>query len=431
MTGRDNALLNLAQLKAFALIVETGSASQAAAILFRAQSAVARSIQEIEHFLQESLFERRASGMLPTPAARAVFERGQRILSDLEKLARWCDSLREPPASTRSPRLASNTTIPAYLLNSRRLQILATLVKHRHMVSTAAALGVSQPAVSSAIRILEEGAGFALFARMPGGLKLTERGEVFALRVRQVLNELGHIPDDIAALKGIIRGRVSIGALPLARPRILPEAVAKLRHAAPGIRIATDDSPYEMLVAGLRAGDIYFILGALRKHAPGSGLATEKLMSERMGILVRDGHPLTKLGHTGQLSLAQLMDSEWILPRSNAPARALLDTLFERMHLSAPLPAVETADLALIRGLLLRTDMVAALSAQQLQYECDLGALTMLNVDLPNTERDIGFMFREDSQPSAAAQCVIEIIRKVVTDFNQEIRLRSEVRINP
>ena len=416
------ALLNLAQLKAFALVVETGSASQAAAMLFRAQSAVARSIQEIEHFLNETLFERRTSGMLPTPAARAVYERGRRSLSDLEKLACWCDSQHasgrdaqhERAAGERASRLVSTTTIPAYLLNSRRLHILATLVKHRHMVSTATALGVSQPAISSAIRILEDGAGFALFARNPGGLKLTDRGEQFVLKVRQVLNDLAHIPDDIAALKGIVRGRVSIGALPLARPHILPEAVARLRAVFPGIRIATDDSPYEMLVTGLRAGDLDFILGALRKSAPGSGLITEKLMSEKMGILVRNGHPLTQ---AGQLSLPQLMASEWILPRSHAPARALLDAMFERMHLATPIPAVETADLALVRGLLLRTDMIAVLSAQQLQYECDLGHLTVLNVPMPDTERDIGFMFRENAHPSAAAHRVIDIVRQVVSDL--------------
>jgi LysR family transcriptional regulator of gallate degradation len=172
-----------------------------------------------------------------------------------------------------------------------------------------------------------------------------------------------------------------------------------------------------MLVAGLRAGDIDFILGALRQHAPGSGLATEKLMSEPMGILVRHGHPLTQTWPAGPLQLAQLMDAEWILPRSNAPARALLDALFERMRLCTPVPAVETADLALIRGLLLRTDMVAALSAQQLRYECTLGGLTTLNVALPNTERDIGFIFREGSQPSSAARRVIDIVRKVALDF--------------
>ncbi|WP_434106673.1 LysR family transcriptional regulator [Paraburkholderia caffeinilytica] len=403
-TSATAELLNLAQLRAFTIVVEHGSASRAAALLFRAQSAVTRAVRELEETLGERLLERRPSGMLPTSVGRAVDERSRRIFAELHALAQWC--------ATRQARTRTFTagSIPSYLLNTRRLQLFVALVRHQHMPSAAQALGVSQPAVSSAVRILENGAEISLFHRTARGVQLTREGEIFALHVRRALNELRHIPDDIAAVRGVIRGHAAVGALPLSRTLILPEAVARVRRDYPGVRITTDESAYETLVAKLRAGDIDFILGALRPTDAASGLHGEPLMSDDMVVLARADHPLA--GKRG-LKLRQLADAEWLLPRNHTPARSILDALFVRMKLKAPVPAIETADLAMIRGLLLRTDMLAVLSAQQVHYELETGQLVILDVALPNTERAIGLTTRAAAEPSPAARKLMEAIRDV------------------
>lgn len=416
--------INLAHLRVVTIVAQHGSVTEAASCLHRAQSAVTRSIQELEQTLGEKLFERRASGMLTTPVGQVVVARSNRVFAELDALAQWC--------AVRQSRKAA--AIPTYLLNTRRLQLLISLAKHRHMPSAAQALGVSQPAVSSAIRILENGAGCSLFHRTARGLLLSTEGETFSLHVRRALNELRHVPDDIAALRGHITGQVHVGALPLGRTSILPRAVAAMLAHYPGVRIVTDESPYDTLVASLRAGDLDFILGALRPADPTNGLLSERLLSEGMVVLARKGHPLASVRRethamndassppesaererTPALTLRDLKDAQWILPRQHAPARSILEALFVRTRLKAPVAAVETADLAMIRGLLLSTDMIAALSARQLQYECDRGELVVLDVLLPNTQRDIGLTMRADGDPSPSARKLIEAIRRTVT----------------
>ncbi|MDN7180281.1 LysR substrate-binding domain-containing protein [Caballeronia sp. SEWSISQ10-4 2] len=403
----NSELLNLAHLRAFKLVADTGSATRAAAELFRAQSAVTRSVQELESALGESLFERKPSGMLPTPTGRAVLERCERIFAELEELAQWC-AVRQ----VRRRALAEGS-LPAYLLNTRRLQMFVALARHRHMPTAASAFGISQPAVSSAIRVLESGSGLGLFHRSPRGILLTTEGESFLLHVRRALNELRHVPDDIAAQHGNIQGAVTVGALPLGRTLILPDAIARMSAQHPGVRVVTDESAYETLVAGLRAGDIDFILGALRSNDAASGLQNERLMSEDMVVLARRDHPLANVRG---LTIADLRNAQWILPRSQAPARGLFEAQFRRAKLKPPMPTVETADLAIIRGLLSGTDMVAALSAQQLYYECESGQLTALDIALHNTRRDIGLIVRAEGTPSPAARALIDAIRLAVAD---------------
>jgi LysR family transcriptional regulator of gallate degradation len=410
----DSELPNLAHLHAVRVIATHGSVSRAAVALFRAQSSVTRAVQETEAALGERLFDRKPSGMLPTPVCRAVLERSERVFAELETLARWSRARRTP-----RPALADGS-VPAYLLNTRRLELLATLARHKHMPSAARALGITQPAVSSAVRIVESGAGMALFYRNPRGLLLTSDGDTFLLHVRRALNELRHIADDVAALRGSIQGSVSVGALPLGRTLILPEAIARVVARYPGVRITTDESAYETLVGGLRAGDIDFILGALRPNDPASGLEHETLMSEDLVVLARRDHPLAA---ERNLSLARLAGAQWILSRRQSPARGLFDAMFRRAKLRPPVPSVESADLAVIRGLLLRTDMLAILSAQQLHYERQSGQLAVLDVPTRNTSRDIGLTLRAGGTPSPAARALIDAIRRVVGEVARTTRV--------
>ena len=402
--GSDLDPLNLAQLHVFTVIAEAGSASRAAMQLFRAQSAVTRSLRELEAALGEALMERCPSGMRPTPVGRAVLERSLRVFAELRELAP-----RRGPQQKREAR-APPGAVPSCLLNTRRLQSLVALVLHRHMPSAARAMGVSQPAVSAAIKILEAGVGTPLFQRTARGMRLTGDGEVVAFRVRRALNELRHLPEDIAGVRGLIRGTVTIGALPFARTLILPDAVARVRRDHPGIHVVTDESAYGTLVAGLRAGDIDIVIGALRPADPAGDLRVEPLIADGMVALTRRDHPLA--GERG-LRLRRLADAEWILPRRHTPARAILEALFVRMKLVPPVPAVETGDLAMIRGLLLRTDMVAVLSEQQVHYELRAGQLAVLDVALARTDRQIGLTMRADGEPSPAVHRLLDAIRAV------------------
>nr|WP_284700961.1 LysR family transcriptional regulator [Robbsia betulipollinis] len=394
-------------LRTFRMVARMGSASRAAAALFRAQSAITRSIQELETALAAALFERKHSGMLPTAVGAAVLACCDGIFAELEELAQWC------AAQHARRRVLAAGTLPAYLLNSRRLQLFAALSRHRHMPTTAAAFGITQPAVSGAIRSLESGSGLSLFHRNARGTSLTAEGDTFLLHVRRVLNELRHIPDVVAELQGMVRGTVTVGALPLGRTLILPAAIAALNRIHPGVHVVTDESAYEILVAGLRAGDIDFILGALRPHDGASGLKTECLMSEEMVVLARAGHPLAQ---RSGLTISDVRDAQWILPRSHAPARALFENQFRRAKLKAPAPSLETADLAIIRGVLLRTDMLAALSAQQLFYECESEQLAVLDLALQGTRRDVGLTVPIHGVQSPAARSLIEMIRASIPE---------------
>ena len=395
-------LVHLMQVRAFIRIAEHGSVSRASEVLLRAQSVVTRSIRDLEASLGVPLFERHASGMLLTPYGKAILPRARRVMAELESI---------PAMLGHAPH------DPLYLLHTRRLQIFVKLCETQHMQTVARSFELTQPAISAALKVLEDGAGKILFERTARGLQPTRAARDMLYPVRRALNELRHIRADVALITGSLQGLVTVGALPLGRTHILPEAIVRLVADHPGVRVATNESPFNLLALELRAGDVDFVLGALRAPDYASDLHGERLLTEEMVILVRRGHPWLERAVT----LDDFSDVKWVLPRADTPARWLLEAQFLRLGRASPEPVVETGDMAIIRGLLMRSDMLAIVSEHQLEYEMASGELQRLSLQLKDTQRAIGLIYRSTGLHSPAAQALIDKIREVAREVDSGV----------
>ncbi|MFJ3368318.1 LysR family transcriptional regulator [Pseudomonas sp. NPDC086251] len=395
-----NELPSLMHVRAFVRVADHGSVSKASVALFRAQSVVTRAISELEERLDVHLFERHANGMRLTDFGERLLPRARRVLAELDTV---------PKLLNGGDRQAIE---PLYLFQARRLQVFVKLCETHHMQTVASLLRLSQPAVSSTLKVLENGCGKTLFERTPRGLQPTPASHDILFPIRRALNELRHLDTDITAIRGALQGVVHIGALPLGRTRILPEAIVRLMDEHPGIQVITNESPFDLLATELRAGDVDFIFGALRSVTYASDLLGESLLTEEMVVLARRDHPLCKNTDLQD----ELARARWVLPRAGSPARQMLDDCFTDFGIAVPRPVVESGDLAIIRGLLLRSSMLAAVSAHQLEQEIASGELCILPLELKQTTRAIGLTYRNGCLHSPVAQALMDMIRQVIRE---------------
>ena len=412
----DAALaINLRHLRALAAVAAAGSIAAAAEGLCRVSSAVTRSIAELERSLGRPLFERRARGM-------AINSYGELVLARARRIEREFEAAREQLAARAGVKASTEVhSLFAAILNGRRLAVIASLADRRSMPAVAREFGLSQPAISAALKDLESRLGLALFERSARGLRATPAGEIVAFHFKRVLAELRHIVPDIAASEGRLQGRVRVGALPLGRTQVLPLAIASLLARHPYLHVGTDESPYDTLAASLRSGDIDFILGALRSGAAAKELRQEPLFEDRMALVCRAGHPLAR---AARIDFDLLRRGAWVLSRRGAPARDLLERFFLAAGQAPPIPAVETGDLAVLRGLLLESDMVTAISAHQLRYEIRDQTLIVLDFPLDGTRREIGIAQRQGCSPSPGARALMDEIRGLVAG-SADFRMRE------
>jgi LysR family transcriptional regulator of gallate degradation len=400
------ALVSLRHLHAFCAVAASGGIRKSSESLFRASSAVARSVAALEEGLAVQLFERKGRGMLLTTAGEVVRLRADRI--DVLLRGVRDDALRQrdrPGAAAQRPPVGG---IDA-MLNENRLQAAALLGEMHHMPSVAQVMGTSQSAVSQAIARLEDMLGQPLFQRTARGMIPSDAGMRWIERFELVLAELRHIPDDVAALAGVVQGVVTIGALPLARTQLLPQAIASLLVRHPRLQVRSLESTYGELTAGLLSGRIDFIVGALR-DTPGDAFCVRALVEDKAAVIARAGHPLAG---KKKLTLAALMAYPWVLSRAGTPLRDSIDRFFEQQGIAAPVAAVETGDLALLRGVLGASDMLTVLSAHQLHVEIRTGQLVELPFEMPGLARRIGITTRNHAHFSPGARALLEQLEEV------------------
>jgi LysR family transcriptional regulator of gallate degradation len=337
--------------------------------------------------------------MLVTEYGRALLVRAQRVQAEMEHARSDLSSLVDRGKVRTAP-------IFGMLTHERRIRAFVALTEQHHMPSVAESLGITQPAVSMAVRQMEDGIGTALFERSARGMIPTPAGAALALRLKRAQAEIRHAVADIAALRGITQGTVTVGALPLSRTRLLPESIAGLVGKYPGLRVATIEGSFETLAASLRSGDLDFILGALRPAEYASDLTGDALGDDALAIVSRSGHPWALQADPGArppraLGTAPREHSEPVAVRARAdhagPAGAGRGGRDKRPGGAAWRPSEQS-------------DLLTAISPRQLSYELAAGLLALLPIALPDTRRVIGITRRADSLAWPGAKLLMDEI---------------------
>jgi LysR family transcriptional regulator of gallate degradation len=96
-----------------------------------------------------------------------------------------------------------------------------------------------------------------------------------------------------------------------------------------------------------------------------------------------------------------------VLSRAGTPLRASFDQFFEQRGMVPPTPAVETGDLALLRGMLVASDMLTVLSAHQLHHEVATSQVVVLPFAMYGIERTIGVSTRKGAHLSPGASALL------------------------
>ncbi len=400
--GSSGLEQQLQSLRLFISVADAQSITRAAETIHKAPSAITRSIIELERAVGVPLFERKPRGMLLNAYGDTVLVRARRIQAEIEQATE--DYLREQTA----PPAASASTITSLLFTGRKLQLLIHLATSRNISGTAAHMNMSQAGASMALSRMEAVLGQPLFEQKVQGMVATDAATQLVVRARRVFAELRHMQSDLASMSGQVQGSVVIGTLPLGRTYIFPTAIAAAISKYPGLRVSTLEGAYEPLVGGLRSGAIDMAFGVLRPPQLSQGLITEPLFEDELAVVVRAGHPLAS---RSDLKMSDLLDEQWILPRANSVGAPMISAAFEALGLQPPTPMVETGDLAMLRQLLIASDMLAVSSTHKLMFEIRSGLLTRLPVRLKGTTRQVGLIVREGAMFSPAAQAVLEAVR--------------------
>tara|TARA_R110000824_G_scaffold288508_6_gene476920 strand:+ start:23614 stop:24828 length:1215 start_codon:yes stop_codon:yes gene_type:complete len=398
---------NLRHLAALIEIDALGSINKAAEAVYLSQSALTQGLSNMEAELGTALFDRSSTGMYATVTGRKLIQRSKRALQYFHNFEK---SLK---AYSRASGFRANWQIHLNASNAQLRAVIA-IVEHKNISFAANSLGLAQPTVQRSARDLEKNLGQSLFVRSATGVEPTPLARSLARFASLGLSEIQAGIDAVNEIQGRMTGKLSIGALPLARTALVPASVNELIKRFPELQLSIIDGPYDELIHALLHSRIDIILGALREPSPLKEIRQQPLFEDELSVLVRADHPM--LEHK-TLQLADLAELDWIAPRVGTPSRHRFQNIFKHKNLPEPEHIIECSSTVATRGLLLNTDRVALLSRRQLLPEIEAGLLATLPVLLPESRRPIGLTLRKDWQATQAQQCYIDILKKITADY--------------
>lgn len=393
---------NLRHLRAFSAVAAFNSISGASREIFLSQPAITQAIAKLEKELDLQLFDRRTDGMYLTEAGELFVDRVNRMLRYLKTGA--SEAARQ--GGKRKSRGFQNLE---QLMTGVQVRALLALSETENFSLAARKVGISQPSLHRAARDLEHMSGVALFEKERRGIELTKAAEALSFHCSLAMAELEQGFDELEEWKGNDKGSIVIGSMPLARTFVLPTAINKLTEEKPEIRLDIVDGPYNDLLHGLRHGGIDLLIGALRDPLPVDDVIQEPIFHDLLAIVARSDHPLSQ---RTEVTVKDLADYSWVVPRKGTPTRDYFERLFAEDDTPYPKGIIESSSLILIRSLLTASDRLTIISYNQIRYDKQVGQLASLSFDMSSTLRPIGLTTRKDWRPTATQAKFIQLLRE-------------------
>ncbi|PTX91605.1 LysR substrate-binding domain-containing protein [Opitutus sp. ER46] len=149
---------------------------------------------------------------------------------------------------------------------------------------------VAQPSLSQQIMKLEDELGERLFERTKREVRLTAAGELLREHAERVLEEVELARDKVREVRGLVRGRVALGALPTVAPYFLPPRLREFSRRHPGIEIEVHEDTTAQLAAAVLAKEIDVAVVSLPIER--AGLVAEELFTEDLLVALPRRHAL-------------------------------------------------------------------------------------------------------------------------------------------
>jgi DNA-binding transcriptional LysR family regulator len=260
----------------------------------------------------------------------------------------------------------------------RQLQYFVTVVEERSVSRAAVRLNMTQPPLSTSVRLLEKEIGVDLLRRHARGVEPTDAGLYLADEARQLLRRLEEVTVRARAVGAGRTGRLAIATVTAASWHLLPSILRTFHQRAPEVELDVVDSAPDDVVERVRDGRagvglVYCADTQTLARSAAAGLQTAVARREALVAVVPREHPA---GVASVVDLQALADAPWIVPSTRATFPGLEDLLRQawrqagispRSQRSSATPATALALVAAGQGVTVLPSSVNAVAGPEVR----------------------------------------------------------------
>ena len=265
-------------------------------------------------------------------------------------------------------------------------------------------LHLSQPALSIAIRNMEESVGGALLARSTRSVELTPEGEAFLPVAQRLLSDWHVAFDDLYRLFSLQRGKLTIAAMPSFASTSLPAVLADYRQRFPNINITVQDVVMEQVIRAVQLGRAD--LGISFEPDTLESLDFQPLFADRFIAVLPARHPLNE---RKRVTLRQLLGYTLVVLNRGSSTRHWTDQAIAQAGIEPP-QMFEASQLTTVGAMVAAGVGVAVIPSICRDQMQRLGAVCR-SISGDCIERRLGILTHRRHSLSSAAQHMVKLLQ--------------------
>ena len=190
------------------------------------------------------------------------------------------------------------------------LRVFAEVVRSQGFTAAGRALHLTQPAISKAVKGLEQELGTPLLRREHRRIRLTDAGQVVLARAQGVLDALRVMEEEVEELSQVRRGRLRIGTPPIVGVAFLPRLLAEYHALHPGVALELREEGSHQIEELVRGHELD--VGAVVLPTDEEAFGTLPFVRDQLRVVLHPRHPLA--GRRA-IALDELAEAPFVLYR--------------------------------------------------------------------------------------------------------------------
>jgi DNA-binding transcriptional LysR family regulator len=293
----------------------------------------------------------------------------------------------------------------------RDLETLVAVTQAGGMRKAALELHLSQPAVSKAIRELEDALGVQLLERGRRGVAPTPFGQALVRRSRGLIDELQTALRELAWLADPEAGEVRLGAMETLQAGVVAAAVQVQLHRHPRMRFFFESAQSPELIGHFLPQRLVDAVVARPLHLPlAADIEGEPLFHDQLRVVVGPEHPFAR---RRKLTLGDLSEEHWILSRNEVMAYTPVPLAFEAAGVPFPQRVVISGSLNMRQNMLARGRFVTCVPHSLLPFARVRGNFQILPIELPLWSTPTMILKLRGRSLGPAAEAFLDTLREL------------------
>jgi DNA-binding transcriptional LysR family regulator len=286
-------------------------------------------------------------------------------------------------------------------MDDHRLKVFCTVAETKSFSKASEIIHLTQPAVSLQIQALEEIYETKLFDRSSSTVTLTPAGEILYKYAKQILSLYAQAEKEIAALTGLIKGSVRLGASTTIANYLLPSVISDFKKRNNRVRFHLLIGNTKRIVDHLNNGIISF--GLVEGDVSKFKIKAEKVLKDELVVIVSPEHPFS---NRKNISVSELVKEPFILREEGSGTRQIIENYLLKygisvsdLNVTAVLGGTEAIKEAVEDG-----TGISIVSKWAVRREVSRGTLKMLPLKEERLLRDFSLIYRNTTFSSAESE---------------------------